>query len=211
MSALLKVYSDAGHTAELAHTTQVATTSVGSQTAGTSAWNVASTTNMPAQGTIDIIDAVNGNETIPYTAVASSSQLTLAKATAFTHPNGCVVNQWYYALPIGDQTNGLLNDGTQAGPTASNTATYYLYNAGDQVAQNVTLTTSSASPSTTNGYADTQFSVTSSSTGFASSVSPANMAVGAVQQFWVDEQIPQGQGNTPTAQVCLLNLVYQSV
>lgn len=211
MSALLKVYTDSGHTTEVAHTTQNSTTSSGSQAIGTTAFNVVSTANMPAQGIIDIIDGVNGNETIAYTAVASSTQLTLAKATANLHTGGQTVNQWYYQLNIGDQTNGILNDGTQAAPTGLNTATWYMFNAGDQTAQNITLSVSIASPATADGATDTVVSITSSGAGFAQSVTPANMAVGAVQQFWVAEQIPLGQGNTPGAQIGVPTIVYQSV
>lgn len=211
MSALLKVYTDSGHTSEVSHTTQNATTSTGSQGSGTTAFNVVSTANMPSQGVIDIIDGVNGNETIAYTAVASSTQLTLAKATAFTHPNGTTVNQWYYALSVGDQSTGILNDGSQSTPTGLNTATWYVYNSGDQVALNPTFATSSSSPSTAQGAADTVISVTSSGSGFAASVSASNIAIGGVQQIWICEEVPLGQGNTPGSQVCVLNLQYQSV
>jgi hypothetical protein len=212
MSALLKVYTDVGHTSEVAHTTQNSTTSVGSQAIGTSAFNVVSTASMPAQGIIDIIDGVNGNETIAYTAVASSTQLTLAKATAFLHTGGQVVNQWYYGLSVGDQVNGILNDGTQVTPTGLNTQTWYAYNAGDQTALNITLSVSSViPPATADGVADTLVSITGSGAGFATSVSPANLAVGAVQQFWVCEEVPLGQGNTPGAQVGVATLLYQSI
>ena len=211
MSALIKVYTDNAHTNEVAHTTQNSTTSTGSQGAGTTAFNVVSTANMPAQGIIDIIDGTNGNETIAYLNIASSTQLTLAKATAFTHPNGTTVNQWYYALAIGDQTNGILNDGTQATPTGLNTATWYAYNAGDQTAQNPTFSTVNGAPTTSDGFTDTLISITGSGSGFAASVSPANITVGGQVQFWVCEEVPLGQGNTPGSQVCVLSLAYQSV
>lgn len=211
MSALLKVYTDAGHSNEVAHTTQNSTTSTGSQAAGTSAFNVVSTAGMPTQGIIDIIDGVNGNETIAYIAVTSSTQLSLAKATAFTHPNGTTVNQWYYVLTVGDQTNGILNDGTQATPTGLNTGTWYAYNAGDQIAQSPVFSTVNGAPTTSDGFTDTLLSIISGSSGFAASVSPANVAVGGQVQFWVVEEIPSGQSNIPGAQVCVLSLAYQSV
>lgn len=211
MSALLKVYTDAGHTSEVAHTAQNSTvTAGGTQAIGTTNLQVSSTAGMPSQGVVDI-DAGGNLETIAYVGIPDSTHLTLAKATAISHAAGVAVVQWYYALPVGDQTNGVVNDGSQANPTGSNTATWYLYNAGDQTAQSVTLSASSSSPSTTSGYADTVISITSSSAGFATSVSPANMAAGAVQQFWIAEEVQQGQGNTPSQQVCVLSFAYQSL
>ena len=211
MSALLKVYTDAGHTSEVAHTAQNSTTTAGgTQAIGTTSLQVVSTASMPAQGLVDI-DTAGNLETIAYTAVLDATHLTLAKATAISHASGVAVVQWYYGLAIGDQTNGILNDGTQATPTGLNTATWYAYNAGDQTALNPTFATSSASPSTADGAADTVISVTGSGSGFAASVTPANIAVGAVQQFWVAEEVPLGQGNTPGSQLCVLSLQYQSV
>lgn len=211
MSALIKVYTDAGHTSEVAHTAQNSTTTAGgTQAIGTTSLQVVSTTGMPAQGIVDI-DTAGNLETIAYTAVLDATHLTLAKATAISHASGVAVVQWYYQLNVGDQTNGILNDGTQAAPTGLNTATWYAYNAGDQTALNPVFSATSTSPSTADGIADTVLSVTSSGAGFATSVTPANIAVGAVQQFWVAEEVPIGQGNTPGTQVCVLSLQYQSV
>lgn len=210
MSALLKVYIDAGHTTEVAHTAQNSTTTAGgTQGIGTTSLVVVSTAGMPAQGIVDI-DTAGNLETIAYTGL-DATHLTLAKATAISHASGVAVVQWYYQLNIGDQTNGILNDGTQAAPTGLNTATWYAYNAGDQTALNPVFSVSSASPATADGIADTLISITSSGAGFAASVTPANMAAGAVQQIWVAEEVPLGQGNTPGTQIGVLNLVYQSV
>jgi hypothetical protein len=212
MSALLKVYTDSGHISEVAHTTQNSTTTAGGvQNIGTTSLQVVSTANMPAQGVVDI-DTAGNLETIAYTAILDATHLTLAKATAISHASGVAVVQWYYNLVIGDQTNGILNDGSQATPTGLNTATWYLYNAGDQTALNISLSVSSVvPPATADGVADTLVSVTSSGAGFASSVSPTNLAVGAVQQFWIVEEIPLGQGNTPGTQVGVPTIIYQSV
>jgi hypothetical protein len=211
MPALLKVYTDSGHTSEVAHTAQNSTaTAGGTQNSGTTSLQVVSTANMPAQGVIDI-DSGGNLETIAYTGIADATHITLAKATAISHASGVAVVQWYYSLAVGDQVNGILNDGSQVTPTVSNVATWYLYNAGDQIAQNVVLSTSPASPSTTSGYADTLVSITSNSSGFLASVFPSNIAIGGVQQFWICEEVPSGQSNIPGTQVCLLNLQYQSV
>lgn len=212
MSAFLKVYTDSGHTAEVAHTAQNSTTTAGgTQGIGTSTLQVSSTSGMPAQGVVDI-DTAGNLETLAYTNVVDTTHLALAHATTISHASGVAVVQWYYTLAVGDQTNGIVNDGTQAIPTGLNTVTWYLYNAGDQTAQSITLATASGAPSTANGFTDTVISITSANSGFATSVTPANMtAGGAVQQFWVCEEVPLGQGNTPSAQVCVLNLAYQSV
>lgn len=215
MSALIKVYTDATHLSEVAHTAQNSTTTAGgTQAIGTTSLQVVSTAGMPLQGTVDI-DTGGNLETLAYTNVPDSTHLTLAKATAISHASGVAVVQWYYGLNIGDQTNGILNDGTQAAPTGLNTTTWYLYNAGDQIAQNIVLSVSTTippiAPSTSDGATDTLVSITGSGSGFASSVTPANLAVGAVQQFWVVEQIPLGQGNTPGTQVGVPTLQYQSV
>lgn len=211
MSALLKVYTDSGHTSEVAHTAQNSTvTAGGTQNSGTTSLQVSSTANMPAQGVIDI-DTGGNLETIAYTSIIDATHISLARATAINHANGATVIQWYYSLAIGDQTNGIINDGTQSTPTGSNVGTWYAYNAGDQIAQNPAFSTSSASPSTSQGYIDTVISITSSGAGFAATVTPSNIAIGGLQQFWVCEEVPIGQGNTPGTQLCVLNLQYQSV
>lgn len=210
MPAFLKVYTDSGHSSEVAHTTNVGTTLNGSVSAGATTITLTTTTNMPAQGQIDIIDATNGNETICYSSI-SGSVLTLAKALAFLHPNAVVVNQWYYLLAVGDQTNGIANDGTNATPVGTNTATWYAYNAGDQIAQSPVFATASPAPSTASGFADTNISITSDSTGFAASVSPANIAVAGQQQFWIDAQIPTNQSIVGNPQLCVLNLSYNTI
>lgn len=210
MSAFLKIFTDASHTSEVAHTTAVATTLSGAVSAGATSITVASAALMPAQGTLDIIDATNGNETLAYSSI-SGTTINLMAPLAHLHPSGCVVNQWYYALAVGDQTNGIVNDGSASTPVSANTATWYLYNAGDQTAQNVSLATSNTSPSTAFGFSDTQVSITSSSTGFAASVSPANLAASATQQFWIAAQVPGGQGSVSNPQICVLSVSYQTV
>lgn len=211
MPALLKVYTDSGHSSEVAHTAQNSTTTAGgTQNSGTTSLQVVSTAGMPAQGVVDI-DTSSNLETIGYTSIIDATHIGLAKATTINHASGVAVVQWYYLLSIGDQTNGIVNDGSQATPTASNVGTWYAYNAGDQTAQQIVFSTSSASPSTANGLTDTVISVTSNSSGFASSVAPSNIATGSQQQFWICEEIPSGQGNIPGTQLCVLNLQYQSV
>jgi hypothetical protein len=68
MSAFLKVYTDSGHTSEVAHTTQNATTIATSHavSAGDTTVQLTSTSGMPTQGYIDVIDGTNGNETLAY-------------------------------------------------------------------------------------------------------------------------------------------------
>lgn len=211
MSALLRVYTDNAHTNEVAHTAQNSTTTAGgTQGIGTTSLQVTSTAGMPAQGVVDIDTALN-LETIAYTQVLDATHLTLAKATAISHVSGVVVVQWYYQLNIGDQVNGILNDGSQSAPTGSNTATWYVFNAGDQTALNPTFSVASTSPATADGIADTLISITSSGTGFATSVSPANIVVGGQWQIWIAEEVPLGQGNTPGTQIGVLSLLYQSV
>lgn len=211
MSALLELFTDSGHTNQVAHTAQNSTTTAGgTQNSGTTSLQVSSTAGMPAQGVVDI-DTGGNLETIPYTAVTDSTHLALAKATAINHASGVAVVQWYYALPVGDQTLGIVNDGSQSAPTASNVGTWYVYNAGDQTATFCAFSTSSASPSTPSGYADTLISVTNSSSGFGATVTPSNIAVGGTQQIWIVEEIPTGQSNVPGGQTCVLNLQYQSV
>lgn len=210
MPAILKVYTDSAHTTEVAHTTQNATTLNGALAAGATSATLTSTAGMPTQGMLDIIDGTNGNETIPYYGL-SGNVVQLAKATGVAHATGLTVNQWYYQLAVGDQTNGIANDGTAATPVAANTATWYAYNAGDQVAQSPTLATVSGAPSTTQGFSDTLISVTSATAGFAASVSPANIAVGGQQQFWVVAEIPSGQSNANNPQLCQLTISYSSI
>jgi hypothetical protein len=214
MSAFLKIYTDSGHTSEVAHTTDHSTTiSSGSGTvaAGATSLTLTSTTGWPTSGNIDIIDGTNGNETIQYYGL-SGTTIQLATATANQHSNAsATINQWYYQLAVGDQTNGIPNDGTESTPQAGNTNTWYIYNAGDQVAQSITLATSNASPSTSQGYSDTVVSITSSSSGFSTSVSPSNLNAGSSQQFWVCAEIPSGQSAAGNPQLCVINLTYSSI
>ena len=213
MSALLKVYTDSGHTSEVAHTTQNATTTNGALAAGATTMTLTSTTGWPTQGYLDIVDATNGNETIAYYGLSGTTvNIANTGGLAHLHPTGTTVNQWYYSLPIGDQTNGILNDGTNATPNANNTATFYAYNGGDQTAQNPTIAiNTSASADTTAGKADTLVSITSATTGFAASVAPANIAAAAQQQFWVVAEIPNGQSAAGNPQVCEVDLAWQSI
>lgn len=210
MSAILKVYTDNAHASEVAHTTNIGTTLSGAVSAGATSIVVNSTTGMPAQGIIDIIDGTNGNETIAYSSI-SGTTINLMSALAHNHATGLTVNQWYYLLAVGDQTNGILNDGSEATPTAANTGTWYVYNAGDQTAQSPTFATSNTSPSTSAGFSDTLISITSSTTGFAASVSPSNIASGAQQQIWVVAEVPSGQSAVGNPQLCVINLNYQTV
>lgn len=210
MPAQLKIYTDSGHTSEVTHTTNVSTTLNGAVSAGASSIVVASTTGMPNQGYIDIVDGSNGNETIPYTSI-SGTTINLAKVTAFAHTTGLTINQWVYILAVGDQTNGIPNDGSASTPVAANTATWYLYNAGDQVAQSPSIATSNSAPSTTSGFADTQISITSATSGFSSSVSPTNIAAGSQVQFWVTALIPSGQSGIGNPQQCVINVSYSSI
>jgi len=211
MSAILKIYTDSGHTSEVAHTANVSTTLNGGVSSGATSIVVNSTTNMPAQGYIDI-DTGGSLETIPYASI-SGTTINLAKALASSHSSGVAVVQWFYQLNIGDQTSGILNDGSNATPTGNNTATWYLYNAGDQTAQTITLSTSNTSPSTPNGFTDTLISITGSSSGFATSVTPANLAAGSTQQFWLVEEVPGGQALSGSAnpQICVINISAQTV
>jgi len=213
MSALLKVYTDSGHTSEVAHTTQNTTTTNGALSAGATSMTLTSTTGWPTQGWLDIIDGTNGNETIAYYGLSGNTvQIANTGGLAFLHPTGTTVNQWYYQLPIGDQVNGILNDGSNATPNVNNTATFYTYNAGDQTAQSPTISVNTtASVDTTAGKADTLVSITSATTGFAASVSPANIAAGASQQFWVVAEIPNGQSAAGNPQVCEVDIAYSSI
>lgn len=211
MPAHLKIYTDNAHSSEVAHTTQNATTTAGgTQDAGTISLQVTSTSGMPAQGVVDI-DSGGNLETLPYSSIIDGTHIGLAQATAISHASGVAVAQWYYALAIGDQSTGIVNDDSESTPTSENTATWYLYNAGDQTAQNVSLATSSSSPSTALGFADTLISITSASTGFASSVTPSDIAAGAQQQIWLVAQVGSGQSPAANPQVCVLDIAYQSV
>lgn len=211
MPAQLKIYTDNAHSSEVAHTAQNSTTTAGgTQPIGTTSLAVTSTAGMPSQGFIDV-DTAGNLETLPYSSIIDSTHIGLAKATTIAHATGVAVVQWYYSLAVGDQTNGIINDGTEDVPTGANTNTWYLYNAGDQTAQNVTVATSNASPSTALGFADTLISITSSSTGFATSVSPANIAAGSQQQFWLVAEVASGQSNVANPQICVVNVSYQSV
>lgn len=211
MPAQLKLYTDNNHSSEVAHTANVSTTTAGStQGIGTTSLQVISTSGMPSQGFVDIDTSAN-LETLPYSSIIDGTHIGLAKATTISHASGVAVVQWYYSLAVGDQTNGIVNDGSEATPTASNTNTWYCYNAGDQTAQNVTIATSNASPSTALGYSDTLISITSSSTGFAASVTPANISAGSQQQFWLVAEIASGQSNAANPQECVVNFSYQSV
>lgn len=212
MPAQLKLYTDSGHSSEVAHTAQNSTTTAGgTQSIGTTSLQVTSTAGMPSQGFVDI-DTAGNLETLPYSSIIDGTHIGLAKATTISHATGVAVVQWYYSLAIGDQTNGIVNDGTNAAPNSpTNVATWYCYNAGDQTAQSVTLATSNASPSTVLGFSDTLISITNASSGFAASQSPANIAAGAQQQFWLVAEIATGQSPAANPQICVLNISYQSV
>lgn len=216
MSALVKVYTDSGHTTEVAHTTQNTTTiPTGGFAAGATSVTFSSgaCASWPTQGYYDIIDGTNGNETIAYYGKSGDTvNIANTGGLAHAHAAGLTVNQWYYQLAVGDQTNGIINDGTEATPTAQNTATFYAYNAGDQTAQSPTIAVdSSNSADTTAGKADTLVSITSATAGFAASVSPANIAAGSQQQFWVVAQIPNGQSAAGNPQICAINISYSSI
>lgn len=212
MPAILKVYTDSGHSSEVAHTTDHSTTLNGSLTTSSTSATLTSTTGWPTSGMLDIIDGTNGNETIPYYGL-SGNTVQLAKNPTVAHASGLTVNQWYYQLAVGDQSNGIPNDGTDAAPNGVgvNVQTWYVYNAGDQTAQSPTFATSGSAPSTTQGAADTLISTTSASAGFAASVSPANIAAGSQQQIWVVEEIPNGQSAAGNPQGCVLNLSYSTI
>ncbi len=216
MSAFLKIYSDNLHTVELAHNTDIATTinHTGGYAAGATSIVVANA--LPGYGTIDIIDATNGNETIAYatpTPGVASTTLNLLTPLAHLHPNNTVVNEWYYSLPVGDQTNGILNDGTNATPNGIgvNVQNFYIYNAGDQKAQNTNIATSNANPSTSSGYTDSLLSQTSATASFFASLNMGNIASGAQVQFWAVAEVTLGQTIVGNPQLCVVNLAYQSV
>jgi hypothetical protein len=213
MPAFLKLYTDAGHTAEVAHTTDHTATLNGLHAAGATTLTLTgSLAGWPTAGTLDIIDGANGNETLAYTSI-SGQVVTLAKATATSHANGLTVNQWFYSLAIGDQTNGISNDGTNSTPNSpTNVASWYVYNAGDQTAQGTAVATSNAAPSTTQGFADTEISKTSAATGFATSQALGDLTAGAAPtQVWVAALVPNNQSIVGNPQLCVLTLSYQTV
>lgn len=213
MPAILKVYTDNAHSSEVAHTTQNSTTlnNGGTLNSGATSLTLTSTTGWPSAGMLDI-DSGGNLETIPYFGL-SGATVQLAKATGVNHANGVAVVQWYYQLAVGDQTNGIANDGTNATPNGStNVGTWYVYNAGDQTATSPAFSTSNASPSTAQGYSDTVISITSISAGFSTSVSPSNIAAAAQQQIWVCAEIPSAQNPAGTnPQICVINLAYNSI
>jgi len=210
MPAFPKVYTDNAHASEVAHTAQNATTINGAIAAGATSLVLTSAAGWPTSGYLDITDGTNGNETIGYYGLTGST-IQLAKATAFLHPNLCVINWWYYSLAVGDQTNGIPNDGTNATPVGTNTNTWYLYNAGDQIAQGIVLATVNGAPSTAQGQLDTYISHLTATTGFSQSDTIGNIAVGAQQQFWVDAQIPSGQSAANNPQICQISITFSTV
>lgn len=213
MAAFPKLYTDSGHTTEVAHTTLLSTTLNGAVVAGGTSLTLTSVTGIGTTGFLDIVDGTNGNETIPYYGL-SGSTINLATALAHLHPTGTTVNIWYYQLNVGDQTNGIPNDGTASTPVAANTATWYCYNAGDQIAQGLALSLISGSPSTGQGYSDTVVSITSATTGFGTTATIGNLAVGGQQQIWVAAEIPSGQSNiSPNAnpQICQIQFAYTTL
>lgn len=213
MSAQLKIYTDNAHTSEVAHTAQNSTTTAGgTQNVGTTSLQVTLTTGMPSQGYVDI-DTGGNLETLPYSSIIDSTHIGLAKATTISHASGVAVVQWYYSLAIGNQSTGIANDGSNATPNGvgTNVATWYLYNAGDQTAQNITLATSNSAPSTALGFTDTLISITSASASFAASQSPSNISAGSQQQFWLVAEVASGQSNAANPQICIVNVTYQSV
>lgn len=213
MSAILKIYTDSGHTSEVARTPNIQTITTGSTlTIGTTAIPVASSVGMPSAGFIDI-DTGGNLETLYYVSITGNT-LNLATATTISHAGGTSVVQWFYQLNVGDQTNGIINDGTMASPNGSNTATWYLYNAGDQTASTIVMALSNAiPPSTINGYTDTLLSITNGTTGFSNSLSLSNMASGATQQFWATVDIPAGQAisGSSNPQICVVLITFTSL
>lgn len=213
MPAFPKLYTDSGHASEVAHTTQNSTTLNGAVSAGATSLTLTSTTGWPTTGYLDIIDGTNGNEAIPYFGL-SGNTVQLAKATGVSHATGLTVNQWYYQLNIGDQTNGIPNDGSASTPVAANTGTWYCYNSGDQTAQGLALSLISGAPSTGQGFSDTVISITSATTGFATAQTIGNLAAGSQQQIWIAAEIPSGQSNlSPNAnpQICQIQFAYTTL
>lgn len=213
MPAIIKVYTDSAHTAEVAHTAQNSTTLNNGSTLGIGATSLTLTSaaGWPTSGYLDI-DTAGNLETIGYYGL-SGSVVQLAKATAISHANGVAIVQWFYQLAVGDQSLGIVNDGTMATPSSpTNVATWYAYNPGDQTAQSVTLATVSGAPSTTQGFADTLISITSASAGFAASVSLGNIAaLAASTQFWVVEEIPNGQSAAGNPQLCQISISFTTI
>jgi len=212
MPAIIKVYTDNAHASEVAHTANVSTTlnNGGTLAIGATAIICTTTAGMPAQGIIDI-DTAGNLETIAYTSITSNT-LNLAKATTISHANSVAVVQWNYVLAVGDQTNGISNDGTNAAANGTtNVGTWYAYNAGDQTAQSTAITPSNSSPSTTSGFADCNVSITSISAGFAGSQSVGSIASGSQQQFWIGAFIPSGQSPIGNPQQCLINITYNTI
>ena len=212
MTAFMKVYTDSAHASEVAHTANISTTlnNGGTLAIGATAPICATTVGMPSSGAIDI-DSAGTLETLRYVSITGST-LNLAKATAISHANSVAIVQWYYSFPIGDQTNGIPNDGTASSASTGPSATWYYYNAGDQVAQSVVLAVVNVSPTTTDGYADTNVSTTSATTGYSQSISIGNVTNGAAAvQFWIDAQVPSAQSAIGNPQVGVLLFTYSSV
>jgi len=212
MSAILKVYTDAAHTSEVAHTTIYATALSVAVNPGATIIQVANASFWPAQGMIDIIDGTNGNDTLAYYGlVSNSANIANTGGVSHTHAAGITVNQWAYNLPVGDQVNGIVNDGTQSGITTQNVTTWYAYNTGDQTAQSPTLTTASQS-SSTQGFADTLVSFTTTAISYSTNAFPAiNIVALTSAEFWVAAEIPNGQSAAGNPQFCTINVAYQSV
>lgn len=212
-SAVLKVYTDNAHTNEVAHTANNSTTlnNGGTLGIGATSLTLTSAAGWPTSGMLDI-DSGGNLETIPYFGL-SGNVVQLSFPTAISHANAVSVVQWYYSLAVGDQTNGIANDGTNATPNGTtNVGTWYVYNSGGQIATSPVFSTSNASPSTAQGFSDTVISITSISAGFATSVNPSNIAVGGQQQIWVCAEIPSAQNPAGTnPQVCVINLSYNSI
>src|SRR5258708_7624348 len=99
MSAFLKLYSDVGHTTEIAHTANVSNSLNGATIIGATQITLNSVVGMPAQGYIDI-DTAGLLETVQYTLI-TGNVLTLAKALANAHNSAVAVVQWYYLLTLG--------------------------------------------------------------------------------------------------------------
>lgn len=211
MSAILKVYTDSAHTSEVAHTTIYSTTLTQAVVQGATVFQVGAGANWPAQGFIDIVDGVGGNETIAYYGLVNNSA-NVANTGGFAHAHAASAGalQWAYNLPVGDQVNGIVNDGTQSTPTVQNVTTWYLYNGGDQTAQSPNLSTSSTS-SSTQGFADSLVSCLNGSQSFTSSYSMANIVSGTSQEFWVAAEVPNGQSAAGNSQFCTINYTYQSI
>jgi hypothetical protein len=211
MPAIIKVYTDSAHTAEVAHTAQNSTTLNGAVSIGGTSLVVTSSAGMPTSGYIDI-DTAGNLETVGYYGL-SGNTMQVAKPFTINHSNGVAVVQWYYQLAVGDQSLGIVNDGTMSTPQSpTNVATWYAYNPGDQTAQGTTLATVAGAPSTTQGFADTLLSITSASAGFATSVSLGNIAaLAASTQFWVVEEIPNGQSAAGNPQICQISISFTTI